>query len=345
MHGYTQAQSDHTLFYRHNDGKVTILIVYEDDIIVTRNDPMEMEQLKEKLAAKFETKDLGPLRYFLGMEVARNKSGISVSQRKNILDLLKETGMLGCKPVDTPMDPVKKIGEQKESTPVDTKTYQRPIGKLIYLSHTRSDITFVVSVVSQYMHAPCEGHMESMYRILKYLKGSTGKGLYFRKNETRSIEGFTDADWADSIDDRRSTSGYCTFVWGNLETWRSKKQMMVARNNAEAEFHAIAHGMCELLWLKQLLGEIGVKEEMPMKMYCDNKAAINISQNPVHHDQTKHVEVDKHFIKEKVEDGTISMVYVLTNTQVVDVLTKALSRRSFEHLIDKLGMFNLYNQT
>ena len=121
--------------------------------------------------------------------------------------------------------------------------------------------------------------------------------------------------------------------------------MMVARNNAEAEFHAIAHGMCELLWLKQLLGEIGVKEEMPMKMYCDNKAAINISQNPVHHDQTKHIEVDKHFIKEKVEDGTISMVYVLTNTQVVDVLTKALSRRSFEHLIDKLGMFNLYNPT
>ena len=103
--------------------------------------------------------------------------------------------------------------------------------------------------------------------------------------------------------------------------------------------------MCELLWLKQLLREIGVKEEMPMKMYCDNKVAINISHNPVHHDRTKHVEDNRHFIKEKVEDGTICMVYVLTNTQVVDVLTKALSRRSFEHLIDKLGMFNLYNPT
>ena len=103
--------------------------------------------------------------------------------------------------------------------------------------------------------------------------------------------------------------------------------------------------MCELLWLKQLLGEIGVKEEMPMKMYCDNKAAINISHNPVHHDQTKHVEVDKHFIKEKVEDGTICMVYVPTNKQVADVLTKTLSRRSFKQLINKLGMFNLYNPT
>ncbi|RVW90451.1 Copia protein [Vitis vinifera] len=105
------------------------------------------------------------------------------------------------------------------------------------------------------------------------------------------------------------------------------------------------YGMCELLWLKQLLGEIGVKEEMPMKMYCDNKAAINISHNPVHHDQTKHVEVDKHFIKEKVEDGTICMVYVPTNKQVADVLTKTLSRRSFKQLINKLGMFNLYNPT
>ena len=220
---------------------------------MTGNDLMEMERLKEKLATEFETKDLGPLCYFLRMEVARNKSGISVSQRKYILDLLKETGMLGCKPMDTPMDPLKKIGEQKESTPVDTGRYQRLVGKLIYLSHSRSDIAFAVSVVSQYMHAPCEEHVKTVYRILNYLKGSLGKGLYFRKNETRSIEGFTNANWARSIDNRRSTSGYCTFVWGNLVTWRSKKQTVVARSSTEVEFCAIAHGMCELLWLKQLL--------------------------------------------------------------------------------------------
>ena len=134
-------------------------------------------------------------------------------------------------------------------------------------------------------------------------------------------------------------------MWGNLVTWRSKKQTIVARSSAKAEFHAIANGMCELLWLKQLLGEIGVKEEMPMKMYCDNKVTINISYNPIHHGRTKHVQVDRHFIKAKVEDDTICMVYAPTNKQVADVLTKALSRRSFEQLIDKLGMFNLYNLT
>ena len=148
MHGYTQAQSNHTVFYRHSDGQVTILIVYMDDIIMIGNDPMELKRLKGKLVAKFETKDLWPLHYFLGMEMARNKNGISVSQRKYILDLLKETGMLEYKPVDTPMDPIKKIGEQKESTPVDTRRYQRLVGKLIYLSHTRPDITFAVSIMS-----------------------------------------------------------------------------------------------------------------------------------------------------------------------------------------------------
>ena len=115
---------------------------------MTGNDLMEMERLKEKLATELETKDLGPLCYFLRMEVARNKSGISVSQRKCILDILKEAGMLGCKPVDTPMDLIKKIGQQKESTPIDTGRYQHLVGKLIYLSHTRPNIAFAVSVVS-----------------------------------------------------------------------------------------------------------------------------------------------------------------------------------------------------
>lgn len=118
----------------------------------------------------FEIKDLGMLRYFLGMEIARNRSGIYVSQRKYVLDLLKETGLLGCKPVDTPADPNIKLGNQSISTPVDMGRYQRLVGKLIYLAHTRPDIAFAVSMVSQFMHAPYEEHLDAVIRILKYLK-------------------------------------------------------------------------------------------------------------------------------------------------------------------------------
>ena len=164
------------------------------------------------------------------------------------------------------------------------------------------------------------------------------KGLFFKKGQTRTIKGYTNVDWAGSMEDRRSTSGYCKFVWGNLVTWRSKKQTIVARSSAKAELWAIAHGICELLWLKRLLEELGVTRIMPIKMYYDNKATINISHNPVHHDQTKHVEVDCHFMKENIEDGTVCMIYVPTSEQVVDLLTKALTRRPFEQQITKLGI-------
>lgn len=338
---YQQAQADHTLFYRHKNGKTTILIVYVDDIILTGDDIMEMDRLKKALTLEFEMKDLGNLRYFLGMEIARSKSGISVSQRKYVLDLLKETGMLGCKPAETPIDPNVKF--DRTSNLVDRGRYQRLVGKLIYLSHTRPDIAFAVSRVSQYMHSPTEEHLEAVFRVLRYLKGTPGRGLYFKKNEGRNIEAYTDADWAGAIEDRRSTSGYCTFVWGNLVTWRSKKQTVVARSSAEAELRAVAHGICEVLWLKILLEELKAKLEFPLKIYCDNKAAINISHNPVHHDRTKHVEVDRHFIKEKIEDGTVCMTYVPTSRQAADILTKGISRPLFEKLIDKLGMFNLYS--
>ncbi|RVW92046.1 Retrovirus-related Pol polyprotein from transposon RE1 [Vitis vinifera] len=197
--------------------------------------------------------------------VARSRKGIVVSQRKYILDLLKETGMLGCKPIDTPMDSQKKLGIEKE-----------------------------MSAVSQFMHSPTEEHMEAVYRILRYLKMTPGKGVFFRKTENRDTEVYSDADWAGNIIDRRSTSGYCSFVWGNLVTWRSKKQSVVTRSSAEAEYRALAQGIYEGIWIKR----------------------------------TKHVEIDRHFIIEKVTSETVKLNYVPTKHQTADILTKALSNVS-----------------
>ena len=131
-------------------------------MILTGDDLVEMRRVKKQLALEFEIKDLGNLRYFLGMEVARNRSGISVSQQKYVIDLLKETGMLGCKPADTPIDPRVKLDLHLGGAPVEKGQYQRLVGKLIYLSHTRPYIAFAVSCISQYMHAPLEAHMEAV---------------------------------------------------------------------------------------------------------------------------------------------------------------------------------------
>ena len=159
-------------FKQSNDGRMTILIVYVDDIILTRDNIGEVERLKV-LATKFEVKDLGQIRYFLGMEVARSRKEISISQRKYVLDLLTETGMLGCKPSNTPIKARKRT--KSDGKLVDRERYQQLVGRLIYLSHTRPDIAFAISLVSQYMHSPKESHLEAMYKILKYLKGSPRK--------------------------------------------------------------------------------------------------------------------------------------------------------------------------
>lgn len=218
--GYYQSQADHTMFYKHStEGKVAILMVYVDDIVLTGDDIAELERLKKKLAATFDIKDLGTLKYFLGMEFSRSKKGIFVNQRKYIVDLLSETGLLGCKPADTPIEPNVKLQPVKTKKVQNREQYQRLVGRLIYLSHTRPDIAFAVSMVSQFMHSPGSQHFDAVYRILRYLKGTPGKGLIFKKYGHLQVEAYTDADWAGNVIDRRSTSGYCTFVGGNLVTW------------------------------------------------------------------------------------------------------------------------------
>ena len=197
-------------------------------------------------------------------------------------------------------------------------------------------------MVSQFMHAPGPEHFEVVYRILRYLKGTPGRGLLFKSGGHLQIETYTDADWARSIVDRRSTSGYCSSVGGNLVTWQSKKQNVVARSSAEAEFRVVAHGICEIMWIRRLLEELKMTGSSPMKLYCDNKAAISVAHNPVLHDRTKHVEVDKHFIKEKIDNGLVCMTYIPTEEQVVDVFTKGLHKRQFDFLVGKLALEDIF---
>lgn len=343
--GYIQSHSDHTLFLKRQNGKLTALIIYVDDMIVTGDDQKKIQRLQKYLATEFEMKELGELKYFLGIEVARSKHGIFLSQRKYVLDLLAETGMLDCKPVDTPIEQNHRLGLFPDQVPTHKERYQRLVGRLIYLSHTRPDIAYAVSVVSQFMHSPSEAHMDAVTRILRYLKMAPGRGLVFSKNGHLNVEGYTDADWAGSITDWRSTSGYFTFVGGNLVTWRSKKQKVVARSSAEAEFRGMSHGVCELLWLKKLLRDLGFNPKGAMKLHCDNKAAIEIAHNPVQHDRTKHVEIDRHFIKEKLDAGIIMFPFVRSEDQLADALTKAVSNSAFSDSLDKLGMRDIFAPT
>ena len=165
--------------------------------------------------------------------------------------------------------------------------------------------------------------MNAVYRILRYLTGAPRKGLLYSKNETSTIEGYVNADWAEDQLTRKSTSGYPTFVGGNLVTWRSKKQKVVAQSSAEAKFRGMAHSLCELLQIKGVMEDLGFESSKPINLFDDNKSAIQIAQNPMQHDRTKHVEVDRHFIRKKLDQKILQFPFVKSESQLANISTKA----------------------
>ncbi|KAL0322343.1 UNVERIFIED_CONTAM: Secreted RxLR effector protein [Sesamum calycinum] len=224
----------HSVFVQTMKLGMVALAVYIDDISITGSDIVGIEEEKTYLQKHFITKDLGRPRYFLGIEIAHSKHGVSLSQRKYDCDLLQEAGLLGTKSVDTPMDSNPDFLNDHGNYLEDKTKYGRLVGKLIYLTVTRHNISFVIGLVSQFMDKPRSIHWETALKILKYIKASHGKGLLFKRHGHVKIEAYSDADYVGSKDDMKFTSEYCTYVGGNLVTWRIKKQTTVARSTAEA---------------------------------------------------------------------------------------------------------------
>ncbi|KAK8921141.1 hypothetical protein KSP39_PZI020747 [Platanthera zijinensis] len=343
--GFKRSSTDFSLFTRHQSTGTVILLVYVDDILIAGDDTIGIQKIKQHLNSFFHTKDLGGLRYFLGLEVARRPDGLVLSQRKYCLDLLHDVDYSGCKPVETPMDANHKLcahGSDSDSLLTNPEYYRRLMGKLICLTVTRPDISFAVGVVSRFMHAPRTSHLQAVKCILRYLKTAPGQGLVCKPSSSLSLVAYSNADYAGSLDDRRSTTGFCTYFGGNLITWRSKKQSVVARSSVEVEYRAMTVVVSELTWLEGLLGDLGVTLPSPATLFCDSQAAIHIAKNPVFHDRTKHIEVDCHFVREKVQLMKLELKHVPASGLVADILTKALPRQMYHQFFPKLGAYDLY---
>ena len=282
------------------------------------------------------------LKYFLGIEIAQSSSGVVLSQKNYALDILEETGVLECKPVDTPMDfNVKLVPGQGESLG-DPRRYRRLVGKLNYLIITRPNISFPISVVSQFLQSPCNSHWDVVIRILRYIKSTPDQGVLYKNRGHTQVVGYTDADWVDSPTDRRSTSEYCVFVDGNLISWKSKKQDVVARFNAELEYRVMTMATCELIWLRHLLQELRFGKDEQMKLICDNQTALHVASNSVFHERTEHIEVACHFIREKISSGCVTTSFVNSNNQLADIFTKFLRGPRIKYICNKLGTYDIY---
>ncbi|XP_019057758.1 PREDICTED: uncharacterized protein LOC109116562 [Tarenaya hassleriana] len=302
-----------------------------------------IDAVKKHLCSQFLLKDLGSLKYFLGLEIARSSKGIHICQRKYALELLEEFGMLACKPRASPMDTKEKI-QSDSGEPLSNPTlYRKLVGKLIYLSVTRPDISFTVQRLSQFMSDPRTAHLEAGFRLLRYIKSAPAQGLLYRSDTTIRLSGYTDADWAACADTRRSVSGFCTFLGDSLITWKSKKQKTVSRSSVESEYRAMAQATSELIWVSGLLRELGVDFQEPVTLFCDSKSAIHIANNPVYHERTKHIEIDCHFVREHLKSGFLKPLHVDSRRQIANIFTKPLAGDHLRNLLSKMGIANLHS--
>ncbi|KAL5560356.1 hypothetical protein UlMin_036567 [Ulmus minor] len=343
--GFEQSLADYSLFTKVSGDSFTAILLYVDDMIITGNDDKSINGVKEFLGSCFKIKDLGPLKYFLGIEVARSKTGISINQRKYTLDILQEAGLLGAKPAKFPMEQNLKLDSTVGDLLDNPTHYRRLVGKLLYLTITRPEISFSVNTLSQFMQEPRKPHLEAVHRILRYLKGSPGQGLLFPSDNDLGLIGYCDADWAGCITTRRSVTGYCVFLGKALISWKSKKQTTVSKSSAEAEYRSMASITCELTWLRQLLRDLRIDHPQPVTLFCDNQAAMHIATNPVFHERTKHIEIDCHIVRERIDRREIKMAYVAIEDQIADIFTKALGQGPFHTLLHKLGALDIHAPT
>lgn len=335
--GFLQSKLDTSLFIFRRDSEVLYCLTYVDDLLITGTSEVLERELQRHLKLKFLLKDLGRLHYFLGIQAHWHNDSLLLTQQKYVLDLLKRVKMDNSKSLATPQATGSAV--QRCSFEFDDPTlYRSTIGSLLYLLFTRPEISFTVNRLAQYMHRPTNEHWQEVKRVLRYLQGTTEYGLLLRPSTVCEINAYSDSDWAGSIEDRKSTTGFAIYLGRNLVSWASKKQRSVSRSSTEAEYRAIANTTSEVLWIRNLLQELGVQTRIPI-LWSDNLGATALTVNPVYHSRMKHVQIDVHFVRDKVQANEIQVRYISTKDQIADVLTKPLSKLRFQQLRAKLTIF------
>jgi hypothetical protein len=335
--GFIEAKSDTSLFIFCRGSDTVYLLLYVDDIILTASSTELLRRTISSLQWKFIMKDLMPLHHFLGITVECRPDGFFLQQRTYTLVIVKRAVMADCKPCTTPVDLQAKLADDSGPPVADASQFRSIAGALQYLTFTRPDIAYDVQQNRLHMHDPREPYLTAMKRILRYLCGMPDFGLRLRRSFSSDLVVYTDADWASYPDTHRSTLGYSMFLEDNLVSWSAKRQT-VSRSSVEAEYRAIANGVAEATWLRQLLHELQAPPSRCTLVYCDNISAVYLSTNPVQHKCTKHVDIDLHFIREKVAIGQVRILHVLTTSQFVDIFMKGLPSSVFNEFWSNLNI-------
>lgn len=331
-YGFVQSQADSCIFIGIFNKIRVLLIIFVDDALVISASKLLIQEIIEYLKQAFKIKMLN-LKYFVGMEIQRINDYIYIHQKEYIEQIVKKFCMSDANPVSTPADVNVIITKNVDENTINFP-YREAIGSLLFLcSVSRPDICYAVNVLSRYVNNPGQLHVNALKRIIRYLIGT--KDLCIKYGERNDLMGYSDSDFANDVDTRKSTTGYIFIMNGGPITWSSQKQKTVALSTTEAEFVAACDATKEILWLQQLMIDLG-EDSKCVTLLVDNQSAIKLINNPVYHKRTKHIDVKYNFIREKAESGLIKVNYVPSKSQFADILTKTLPTQVFTGLRDNI---------
>ena len=335
--GFNQCKSDQCLYVYRKNGKTMYLLLYVDDFLLAGCDEALLLETKSKIKSLFEMRDLGEVSYFLGIKISRVNGGLFLSQEVYINKLLLKFKMDNCASINTPLEIKPPRGTSGESV-LGVKPYKELIGSLMYACMaTRPDICVAVNHFSQFQVNPTTEHWKGLKRILRYLKGTSKWGLWYKSMAYSPITLHVDADFANEPG-RKSVSGFIVETYGDCVAWATRKQTSVALSSTEAEYIALATGVREILWLRQILNELGISGlDQPIPVFEDNQAVIH-ALKVWDMKRLKHIDVKYNFVKDLFMKNVINVTYQPTGDQVADMMTKGLSLELFSKHRKGLGM-------
>ena len=335
--GFVRSEAENCVYVKLQNGIKIIIIVWVDDLIIAGSNLDAVEEVKTILTQRFKMKNFGPLKEFLGIEFEFLDDGVKLHQEKYIKKILTRFQMMDCNPKSLPCDQsLIKINENDSEIFEDNRLYRSMVGSLVYLaSCTRPDISYVITKLSEKLEKPTRAHFNACKFVLKYLRGTMSKGLFYKRESGEGIQiiGYSDSDWGSSPD-RKSYSGYCFQLSkdNSFISWKAKKQPTIALSTCEAEYIAANFALKEGLFLRQLLSDFKYPK-MQIHLYIDNKGAIDLSKNPVHHERSKHIDIRYHFIRQKVEDETLELFKVASKDNYADLYTKPATRCNIQNFL------------
>ena len=337
--GFNQTYSDPCVYVNKDTG--VLIAMWVDDLIIFGKDMTSIQDLKAVLNKEYEMKDLGELKYFLGIQVHRSKEQklIHISQSGYIGTLLERYKMQDSNPARVPLSQGTKLTKAAISdTLTDSSEYQSIVGSQMYaMLATRPDLAHSIQQISQHSQKPTVPHLKAASQGLRDLNGTRETGITYHGRQGLKLEAWSDASWG-AEEGRESVSGFVFTLAGGAVSWSSKKQSSVALSSTESEYMALLHAVKEQIWIKRLLNEIGYNIDSQITIYTDSQSAIALAQNPEHHARTKHIDIQYHFVRNCVDDGKLELKYCPTEDMVADGLTKTLAPERHWKLIRMMGI-------